>query len=96
MAALGATPITETYIHGDPGERVDGLAERGRVWINPIHQTVDTVLHELLHIMHPAWTEEYVRNRVTYLMNRLTPEETQTIYAAYQAKARPSKKAKKA
>lgn len=96
LAALGATPVTEAPIQGGPHEHIVGLAEGGKVWVDPAHSTVSTLIHEILHVGHPKWTEEYVLNRETYIMNRLTPEEVQEIYRLYQEKVKRTSRPKKA
>lgn len=89
MAALGDGGITEAWI-SDPGYMTDGVCDsrRGHITINPMHQTVDSVLHELTHRLHPEWPEAYVRGRVTWLRHRMTDEQVQTIYQEYEARKR--------
>lgn len=93
MAELSSSKITEDFI-GHPGYEVHGICyanKRKGIVINPVHGVVHTVIHELLHALHPKWKENYVRNRTSYLMNRLTDEERQVIYEEYlkRVKIRP-------
>lgn len=96
MAELGAGRITEAYIV-DPGCVTDGVCDssRGHITINPMHQTVDSVLHECLHRLHKEWSEVYVRNRVSWLRRRLTDDQVQTIYAEYERRRHKRKSAVK-
>lgn len=85
-AELGAGRISETYLIDASGISCHGFTEGARkhITINPAHQTCDTVIHEILHRLFPAWSEAYVRNRTAYLRNRMTDQETQALYAEYQ------------
>lgn len=89
-AALGEGRITEDpRLRSDvKGERLHGLQEGRHIWVNPVWSVVDTVLHELLHRMHPEWSEVYVRRTTTYLLKRMTDEEVQTFYDEYQQRAK--------
>jgi hypothetical protein len=92
-AELGAGRITEAYI-SDPKWHVDGLCEfgpRGRVTISPHYQTVDSLVHELIHRLQPEWSESYVRGRTTRLVRALTEQQLQTIYDEYQKRKRTRK-----
>lgn len=94
MAAIGDGGITEAWI-SDPGYMTDGICDpqHGRITINPAHQLCDTVLHEVLHRLHPAWPEAYVRGRVTWLRKRMTDEQVQTLVAEYEARKHKRKSA---
>lgn len=90
MAALSGTKVSEDFIEHKNYE-VHGVAYKSKrrgIVINPVHAVVDTVIHELLHTMHPEWKENYVRNRTSFLMNRLTDEERQVIYEEYLKKVK--------
>ena len=87
-AELGAGRIVEGFI-SDAGAFVDGLTSgNGHITVNPVHQTCDTVIHEILHRLNPSWSENYVRNRTTYLRRRMTDAETQAFYDEYQKRKR--------
>lgn len=93
-AELGAGHITE-----DPdlkstakGERLDGLQEGRHIWVNPIYSIVDTVVHECLHRIQPRWKENYVRNRTSYLINRMTDDEVRALYDEYQRRVKKPKR----
>lgn len=91
-AEIGAGSITEAYIH-DPGYMTDGLTWGRQITINPAHQTVLTLIHECLHRLHPAWSENYVRNRTSYLCRRLSDGEVQAIYGEYEKRKRKRRRA---
>lgn len=91
-AELGAGRITEGFLK-DKGQFTDGVEMGGHITINPVHQTVDTVIHELLHRLQPAWKESYVRRTTTYLRRRMTDEETLAFYQEYQARSKKRKRA---
>lgn len=91
-AELGAGKITEAFIR-DGSNFTDGYCVGGHVTVNPVHQTVDTVLHELLHRLHPEWPENYVRRTTTYLRRRMSDEETVAFYDEFQRRARKRKRA---
>lgn len=90
---LGAGKITEAFI-ADKGLMTDGYIDDGskHITVNPVHQTVDTVIHELLHRLHPSWKESYVRRTTTYLRRRMTDAETIAFYQEYQARSRKRRK----
>lgn len=89
-AALGEGGVTEdTSLTSEvKHERLDGFQQGRHIWVNPIWSTVDTVIHELLHRMHPEWSEHYVRRTTTYLLARMTDEEVRTFYDEYQRRAK--------
>lgn len=95
-AELGAGRISEAFIH-DPGFQTDGLTDEAsqHITINPQHQTVDTVIHEILHRLYPAWSEVYVRRTTSWLRNRMTEQDVQTVYAEYQKRVKKRKSVKR-
>lgn len=90
-AEIGAGAITEAYI-ADPGYATDGVTWGRSITINPAHQTVNTLLHECLHRLYPAWSERTVRAKTTYLCRRLTDAEVQAIYSEYEKRKRKRKR----
>jgi hypothetical protein len=92
-AELGAGRIREGWI-SDPGAFVAGQCEAtGHITINPMIDVVDTLLHEILHRLYPAWSEAYVKRTTTYLLRRMTDGEIQTFYAEYERRVRRKKRA---
>ena len=91
-AELGSGRITEAFIaHRD--SFVDGHYNgHGHITVNPVHQTIDTLIHEILHRAFPAWSETYVRRTTTYLRKRMSDEELQAMYAEYTKRAKKRKR----
>lgn len=86
--------IAEAFISED-GFCVDGLIEGQQITINPVHQIVDTLVHEILHRLYPNWEEAYVRNRTKYLRNRMDDQEVLALYQVYCQTAVKRKRVKK-
>lgn len=92
FAELGAGRITEAFIKDATGFTDGWYNGAGHITVNPQHQTVDTVLHELLHRLEPGWSENYVRRTTTYLRRRMTDDEIQAFYAEYLKRAKKRKR----
>lgn len=90
-AELGAGRISEGFLK-DLGQFTDGVTIGQHITINPIHQTCDTIIHELLHRMFPEWKESYVRRTTTYLRRRMTDAETVAFYHEYQRRSHKRKR----
>lgn len=92
-AELGAGKITEAYIR-DGHWFTDGYMDpvSQQITVNPAHQTVDTVIHEILHRLHPEWSENYVRRTTTWVRRRMTDAETQMFYDEYERRKRKRKR----
>ena len=67
---------------------------KGHITVNPVHQTVDTLIHECLHRAFPSWAESYVRRTTTYVRKRMSDDEIQAMYAEFQKRARKRKSAR--
>ena len=84
LAELGAGRVSEGRIH-DKEAFTEGLCiDSKHIVIDPVPNVVDSLLHEALHRLHPEWSENYVRNRTTFLLRRLTDAEVTQIYQEYQ------------
>ena len=90
MSLLGETNISEQYITKDPGG-VDVYGtwneDTNTLIINPVPHIVDTLIHELLHKLHPEYSEQAVRSQTGKLMKQLTDAELQAIYDMYLKRA---------
>lgn len=94
-AELGAGRLSEAFIT-DRTHFVDGeTSHTGHITVNPAHQTCDTVIHEILHRLHPEWSEAYVRRTTTYLRRRMTDPETEMFFQEYQRRVKKRKHAKR-
>ena len=80
-AAIGAGRIAIGHIDMGDNEHVHGVTfSDGSIVINPAVEIVDTVLHEVLHRLRPAWSERAVRARTRRLMNTLSHAEVECLY----------------
>lgn len=85
ISVLGNTNITEEYVGRENKTDIYGyLAPSGAIVINPVPHIVDTLLHELLHKLHPEYSERAVRSVVGRLMKHMTDEEMLAIYEIYK------------
>ena len=88
---LDTAKITEAYVSSED-VYVDGLCHAdGSVVINPQHQTVDTVIHELLHRIYPERSERSIRRTTTILRKTLTDKEVQQFYEKYKRRRKKGK-----
>jgi len=91
MAELGAGRIREGWIPSERDYYADGQTRGQDITINPAAEVVVTLIHELLTRLYPQWSERYIKNRVSYLMKRMTDEEVRLLYAEYQQRAKKGK-----
>lgn len=63
----------------------------GKITINPVPEMVDTIIHELLHEMHPDWPEKKVRKQSSRLVAQLSDEEMLTLYREFVDRTRKCK-----
>ena len=96
-AELGRGHITEDIgLKSDiRGERLHGVKCGRHIWINPTWAIVDTVCHELLHRLHPEWSENYVRRTTSYLLHRMTDAEAQQFYEEYRRRVKTPKRTRR-
>lgn len=94
-AELGAGNITEAYIV-DKDHYCEGLTEGDQITINPVHATVDVVIHECLHRIFKRWSEQKVRATTRTLRRSMSDAETLALYREYQRRVRKRKSVKKA
>jgi hypothetical protein len=90
-AELGAGRITEGYLPSLKSHFVEGEISGQHITVNPAPSVVDTAIHEILHRLHPSWSENYVRRTTTLVMRRMTDEEVQAFYLEFQKRARKRK-----
>lgn len=91
LTELGAGHVYERFI-SDTKCFVHGETTGRRITINPAIAIVDTCLHEALHAVRPNWSENYVRNRTSWLMRRMSDEQIQALYETYQRKVKRRKR----
>lgn len=90
-AELGAGRITEAFLPSEKHFFVEGEIAGRHITINPAPSVVDSAIHEILHRLHPEWSENYVRRTTAYLLRRMTDEEVQAFYLEFQKRARKRK-----
>ena len=91
LAEFGAGRITEAFIT-DRHCFIHGETDGKRITINPAIATVDTLIHEICHVIRPQWTENYVRRTTTWLLRRMSDEQIQALYEQYQKRAKRGRK----
>lgn len=81
--------IYQAIIESD-GELVEGLFEpaSGAVYVDPVPNLVDTLIHELLHRRYPRWGEARVSRTAHALVSAMSDQERRAWYRAYQRVAR--------
>jgi hypothetical protein len=92
LSRLGQVDVREAWIEPARNEReVYGLWEpaeetgsRPCVTINPAPQVVKVLIHELLHELHPEWSENYIRNRASFVMNMMSSTQIWAVYEEYR------------
>lgn len=87
LAELGGGRLYERYIH-DEKMFVHGETTGKTITVNPAIAIADTCIHEALHAVRPAWSENYVRRTTTYLLRRISDEQIQAIYREFQKRAK--------
>lgn len=69
-----------------------GLAAPGHIRVNPVPSTLDTVIHEVLHVVRPGFTELGVRRKTKALMRQLSDQEIETLWGIYQERLKRDRK----
>lgn len=90
MARLGQVSVSEKALPRSAGKRVYGYTYAdGSIDVNPIPSVMDTLIHELLHSLHPEYSERTVRRITSLVCHAMTDDEMQAFYAAYRQRTRP-------
>lgn len=84
MARIGDASFKEEYIPRESGRDIYGLQLGNEITVNPLPHVVDTVIHEILHALFPAYSEQAIRSLTGKLCKRLSNDEIQTIYEEYR------------
>lgn len=94
----GRGRLTEGWLSAGDASKVwiYGLAfpreQPTHVMVNPVPSTLDTVIHEVLHALHPTWTERGVRRKTKALMGQMSDAEIQTFWDIYQDRLKRERK----
>lgn len=87
MARMGQVEVRPKYLPKSNGLRVYGYCyPDGSIDVNPIPSVIDTVIHELLHSLHPEWSERSVKAQTTKLMHSMSDADVLAFWDAYEAK----------
>lgn len=85
MARLGEVECRATYLPKEGPANVFGYTySDGSIAVNVVPSVVDTLIHELLHSLHPEYSEATVLRLTKRLMHELTDDEIHAFYAAYE------------
>lgn len=86
MKRMGEVEVKERFRGRDSdGKAVYGYTfGDGRIEVNPIPSVLDTLIHELLHSLHPEYSEATVRRLTGRVMRAMSDGEMLAFYDAYQ------------
>ncbi len=93
VAALGAGRVHAASLRDEDnpeGLWVYGMCEpptngRATITVNEAENLIDTIIHECIHAIRPAWSERAVRGRTTRVLRSLTQAERERIHSVYAA-----------
>lgn len=91
LTEIGKGNITEVYLT-DKSVFVEGETDGRAIRINPAIGIVDTLIHETLHRLEPGWSETYVRRTTTWLLRRMSDEQVEALWEAYNQIAKRARK----
>ena len=83
LLAFRTTPIIEAYIQDDEAH-IAGCTDGVSVYVNPVPEACEVVMHELLHVLRPTWSERTVGRWAQRLFAMLGDDEARAFYRAYQ------------
>lgn len=97
FSELGKGNISEGWIPSEGELKIHGFCAGGKgsdrnITINPVHVMVDTLVHELLHRIHPDWTEKQVRVATAYMCRRFSDRTMQALYRKFKRMAKKGRK----
>lgn len=88
LARFREVQFREHYLSDEKGARIVGQCdyEKGIITVNPVDHVVDTLIHELIHLVHPEYSERAVASMTGKVMKELTERELLAIYREYRLK----------
>lgn len=88
LARFREVDFREQYIPNRDGDRILGEIDydAATITINPVEHIVDSLIHELIHMVYPRYSERAVCSLTGKVMKELTEDELQTIYREYRRK----------
>lgn len=80
LTRLGELPIKQAYL----GKDTYAMWEPdGTITINPAIDITDSLVHEILHELYPAWNERRVKTMTTRLITHLSDSQIKAIFDEY-------------
>lgn len=87
LTLFGKSEFHEIYLVENERASLRGLMEQHgetyKIYINPMPDVIHTVIHELLHVLYPDWSEQYIECQSTRLLNLLSHDEIIELYNQY-------------
>lgn len=72
---FGKSNLYRGWIHD---EREDGVFE-ARVFLDPRHKLLSTLIHEFLHFQHPDWCESKVLQMESQIVNSISDRQVRNL-----------------
>ncbi|MEK9722060.1 MAG: hypothetical protein VW405_01070 [Rhodospirillaceae bacterium] len=63
-----------------------GMADASTIYIDPVTNLADTIVHELTHVLRPEWSERTVRLQTARTMAALSSDDIAVLMAHYRAR----------
>lgn len=88
LARFREVSFRERYIPDREGAQILGEYDddKGEITINPVPHTVDTLIHELIHLVYPNYSERAVLSLTGKVMKQLSEADLLAIYKEYRRK----------
>lgn len=87
LTLFGKSEFNEVYLFENDRVSLRGLMEsdgkKYSIYVNPMADVIHTVIHELLHVLYPDWSEQYIECQSTRLLNLLSHDEIIELYHQY-------------
>jgi hypothetical protein len=88
LARFRDVDFREAYLPDEDDSPVYGEIDYNTmtITINPVPHVVDTLIHELIHMVYPKYSERAVCSLTGKVMKELTESELKAIYEEYKRK----------
>lgn len=80
LTRLGELPIRQAYLGRDTYAMWE---PDGTITINPAIDIADSLVHEILHELFPAWSERQVKTMTTRMIRHLSDAQINAIFTEY-------------
>jgi hypothetical protein len=84
--------VYEAPIRKEGKHHLEGLQEAQTIWVYPRPAIVEVILHELLHVQYPGWSEKRVNREGRRLLTALDEQGVNRWYRWYTKARRVSKR----